>query len=95
MPFILLLVGLLGGALVSLLVISTTLDAGSYRINNLTQQNAILAKETGALSAEVAQAESPQKLAEEASLLGMRNDTYLRFIDPKTGKILTTPPVAP
>jgi hypothetical protein len=95
MPFILLLVGLLGGALVSLLVISTTLDAGSYRINNLTQENAILAKETGALNAEVAQAESPAKLANEAYLLGMRNDAYLRFINRETGKIATTPPVAP
>ena len=42
MPFILLLVGLLGGALVSLLVISTTLAQGSFRITSLQQQNAEL-----------------------------------------------------
>src|SRR6185437_6297932 len=34
-PFILLLVGLLGGALVSLLVISTTLAQGAFRITSL------------------------------------------------------------
>ena len=34
MPFILLLVGLLGGALVSLLVISTTLAQGAFQITD-------------------------------------------------------------
>src|SRR5436853_6128309 len=43
MPFILLLVGLLGGALVSLLVISTTLAQGSFRVTSLQEQNAQLA----------------------------------------------------
>src|SRR6476659_7736055 len=39
MPFILLLVGLLGGALVSLLVISTTLAQGSFHTTKLQAQN--------------------------------------------------------
>src|SRR5256714_198522 len=45
MPFILLLVGLLGGALVSLLVISTTLAQGSFRVTSLQEQNADLARQ--------------------------------------------------
>ena len=39
MPFLLLVCGLLGGALVSALVISTTLDAGSFKITQLQQQD--------------------------------------------------------
>src|SRR5271170_6197401 len=39
-PFILLVLGLLGGGLVCLLVINTTLAAGSFRISALQQGNA-------------------------------------------------------
>jgi hypothetical protein len=88
-PFILLLVGLLGGALVTLLVISTTLAEGSFRITNLQQQNANLARQEQVLSEAVAQAQSPQQIAQEAERLGMREDPVLKFIDLKTGKIVT------
>jgi hypothetical protein len=88
-PFILLLVGLLGGALVTLLVISTTLAEGSFRISNLQQQNANLARQEQVLSEAVAQAQSPQQIAQEAERLGMRQDPVLKFIDLKTGKIVT------
>ena len=59
MPFILLLVGLLGGALVSLLMISTTLAQGSFRITNLQEQNAELARQAQSLTNQVAQAGNP------------------------------------
>jgi hypothetical protein len=95
MPFILLLVGLLGGALVTLLVISTTLDQGSYRISNLTQENATLANETHVLTQEVANAQNPGTLAKEAYQLGMRWDRGLRFINTTTGTISSSAPVAP
>jgi hypothetical protein len=88
-PFILLLVGLLGGALVTLLVISTTLAEGSFRITNLQQQNANLARQQQVLTEAVAQAQSPAQIAQEAERLGMRQDPYLKFIDLKTGKIVT------
>jgi cell division protein FtsL len=89
MAFILLLVGLLGGALVSLLVISTTLAAGSFRIANLKQQNADLARQEQQLADQVAQDSSPAQIAREAKGLGMRQNPYLRFIDLKTGKIVS------
>ena len=63
MPFILLLVGLLGGALVSLLVISTTLAQGAFRITNLQEQNANLARQEQTLTNEVAQAGNPAVIA--------------------------------
>ena len=87
-PFILLLVGLLGGALVSLLVISTTLAQGSYRITNLQQQNANLAKQEQLLTQQVAQASSPTQIAQEAEQFGMRPNPHLQFINLKTGKVI-------
>ena len=92
MPFILLLVGLLGGALVSLLVISTTLAQGSFRITNLQQQNANLARQQQILTNQVAQAGNPAVIAREAEQLGMRPNPHLGFIDPKTGRIIVGKP---
>ncbi|MGH8917570.1 MAG: hypothetical protein ACRD0H_04395 [Actinomycetes bacterium] len=92
MPFILLLVGLLGGALVSLLVISTTLAQGAFRITNLQQQNANLARQEQTLTNEVAQAGNPAVIAKEAGQLGMRPNPRLGFIDLKSGKIVTGKP---
>ena len=88
-PFILLLVGLLGGALVSLLVISTTLAQGAFQITNLQQQNTNLARQQQTLTDEVAQAGNPSAIASEAAKLGMRQNPDLKFIDTKTGKIVT------
>ncbi|MGH3257678.1 MAG: hypothetical protein ACRDOU_20195 [Streptosporangiaceae bacterium] len=87
-PFLLLLVGLLGGALVSLLMISTTLAQGSFRISNLQQQNTNLARQEQLLSQQVAQAESPTQIAQEAEQFGMQQNPNLRFINLKTGKIV-------
>ena len=92
MPFILLLVGLLGGALVSLLVISTTLAQGSFRITNLQQQNANLARQRQILTNEVAQESNPAVIAKKAEQLGMRPNPHLGFIDPKTGRIIVGKP---
>jgi hypothetical protein len=88
-PFLLLLVGLLGGALVCLLVISTTLAQGSYRITDLQQQNANLAKQEQLLTQQVAEAASPTQIAQEAEAFGMRPNPNLNFIDLKTGKVVS------
>ncbi len=84
-----LLVGLLGGALVSLLVISTTLAQGAFQITNLQQQNAGLARQEQTLTNAVAQAANPAVIAKEAQQLGMRQNPNLRFINLKNGKIVT------
>src|SRR5579859_3671097 len=79
-PFILLLVGLLGGALVSLLVISTTLAQGAFRVTSLQEQNANLARDQQILTNEVAQAGNPAVIARKAERLGMRPNPRLGFI---------------
>ena len=73
----------------TLLVISTTLAEGSFQITNLQQQNTNLARQEQVLTEAVAQAQSPQQIAQEAERLGMRQDPVLKFIDLKTGKIVT------
>ncbi len=88
MPFVLLLCGLLGGALVSALVISTTLAAGSFEITRLQDSTSALAKQRQALEQQVAQAKSPEVIAERASKLGMQQAGLIQFIDLKTGKTL-------
>jgi len=86
MPFVVLLCGLLGGALVSALVISTTLAEGSFRITSLQSSTSTLARQRQALEEQVAQAQSAQVIEQRASQLGMRRSGELRFVDLTTGK---------
>jgi hypothetical protein len=86
MPFVLLLCGLLGGALVSALVISTTLAEGSFQITKLQDSTSSLARQQQTLEEEVAQAKSAQVIEQRASQLGMRRPGELLFVDLKTGK---------
>jgi len=89
MPFILLLCGLLGGALVSTLLISTTLAAGSYQITKLQQSVDALARQRQTLQEQVAQAQSAQVIQQRAEQLGMRETQVIRFLNLKTGKVQT------
>jgi hypothetical protein len=86
MPFIVLLCGLLGGALVSTLVISTTLAAGAFEITSLQQSDSALAKQQQELEEQVATAQSAQVLEQRAYQLGMRSSP-LQFLNLKAGKI--------
>jgi hypothetical protein len=86
MPFVLLLCGLLGGALVSALVISTTLAEGSFQINKLQDSTSSLARQRQTLQEQVAQGQSAQVIEQQASKLGMRRPQELQFINLKTGK---------
>jgi hypothetical protein len=89
LPFVLLLCGLLGGALVSALVISTTLAAGSFEISKLQNSTINQARQLQSLREQVAQAQSAQQIATRATELGMRPVGELRFVDLKTGKLTT------
>jgi hypothetical protein len=93
MPFVLLLCGLLGGALISALVISTTLAEGSFKISKLQDSTSALARQRQALEAQVAQAQSAQVIEERAAQLGMRRAGELRFVNLKTGKVTDDGPV--
>lgn len=89
MPFLLLVCGLLGGALVCALVISTTLAQGSFQITQLQQQDSNLAKQQQLLEAQVAKARSGPAIEQQAYQLGMRTPGTLRFLDLRDGKVKT------
>ena len=89
MPFFLLLCGLLGGALVCVLVITTTLASGSYQITKLQQSNNTLMRQRQILQQQVAAAQSAQVIENRALQLGMRPAGELRFLNLKTGKVQT------
>jgi hypothetical protein len=93
MPFVLLLCGLLGGALVSALVISTTLAEGSFEITKLQESTSALTTQSQTLQEQVAHDQSAQVIEQRAAQLGMRRQGELQFIDLKTGKTTNDGPV--
>lgn len=94
-PFVLLLIGLLGGGLVCLLLINTTLAQGSFQITAMQHKNADLAQQEQALQQQITQEQSPASIAARARQLGMRPAGRLRFIDLKTGRIFSQPAHVP
>jgi hypothetical protein len=90
-PFILLLLGLLGGGLVCLLVINTTLAAAAYRIDNLQRSNATATQQVQELQQQVASEQSPGSIEQRAVKLGMRPEQAYNFVDLKTGRRYTMP----
>jgi hypothetical protein len=93
--FILLVLGLLGGGLVCLLVINTTLAAASFRINALQRGNVALAQREQTLQQQVATEESPSSLRQRALKLGMRAQPQLNFINLRTGRVYRAPAALP
>jgi hypothetical protein len=76
-----LVLGLLGGSLVCLLVVNTTLAANSIQINHLQQANAARTQRTQQIQQEIASAQSAGVIAKEARQLGMRPEQVPAFLD--------------
>jgi hypothetical protein len=81
MSFALLVLGLLGGALVCLLVINTTLGATTFRISQLQNTGANLMQEEQNLQRQIASEEAPAEIANRAYRLGMRPESQINFLD--------------
>lgn len=79
-PFVLLVVGLLGGALVSLLLLNTVLAKDAFTLTELQRGNKALNQRQQALEEEIARADSPEVLAKRARELGMVPATTPRFV---------------
>jgi len=90
-PFVLLVLGLLGGSLVCLLVINTTLGAASFRISQLQNKSARLATEEQNLRQQVAAEQAPAAIAQRAYALGMRAQTGTTILDLRSGQIYRLP----
>jgi hypothetical protein len=89
--FVFLVVGLLGGGLLSLLMINTILATGAFQITALQQGNVTLAQREQALQAQVSAQEAPAALAQRAATLGMQVQPRLHFLDLKKGRLESEP----
>jgi hypothetical protein len=94
-PFILLVLGLLGGGLICLLVINTTLAAASFRISALQQSNTQASQRVEELQQQVAAEQSPASIEQRALKLGLRMQPVLDFVDLRTGRSYVTPATVP
>jgi|CZKW01.1.fsa_nt_gi hypothetical protein len=95
MPFVLLVLSLLGGGLICLLVINTTLAAAQFQIGNLQQSIVRQSEQEQVLQQQVASKRSPAWLEGQALRLGLRPQTVLTFLDVRTGRIYTQPATVP
>ncbi len=93
--FVFLVVGLLGGALLCLLLINTVLATGSFQITGLQQSNVTLAQRDQDLQARIAAEKSPAGLARRARQLGMVEPPLLHFLNLASGRIKSQRPKAP
>jgi hypothetical protein len=91
MPFVLLVLVLLGGGLICLLVVNTTLGATSFRISQLQRTSATLTTQEQSLQQQIAAAQSPAQIAERAYQLGMRVQAHVSILDLRTGRSYKLP----
>ncbi|QXJ25395.1 hypothetical protein AGRA3207_006881 [Actinomadura graeca] len=85
-PFVLLICGLLGGALVSLLLLNTVLAKDAFTLTRLQQSNKMLEQQRQAYEEEIAREDSPQSIAGKARNLGMKPREGMAFVDGDTGR---------
>ncbi|GIH23164.1 hypothetical protein Aph01nite_14740 [Acrocarpospora phusangensis] len=73
-PFVLLVVGLLGGGLVSLLLLNTVLAQDSFKYNELRRITEQLHQQADAENNRIREAQQPTRLAERAGQAGLKPD---------------------
>jgi pyrroline-5-carboxylate reductase len=88
-------VGLLGGGLLSLLIINTTLATGSYQISALQNSEAARSQQVATLSQQVAADRSAAVIEQRALQLGMIQQPLSNYVDLNTGRIISQPSTDP
>src|SRR5215470_6929758 len=86
-PFVMLLLGLLGGGLVCLLVVNTTLAANSIEIIKLQQANSAGTARIQQLEQAVGAGQSAAAIEAKARKLGMRSVGMPTYVDLRTGSL--------
>ncbi|MGW8355895.1 FtsB family cell division protein [Streptomyces wedmorensis] len=92
-PFVLLVVVLLAGGLISLLLLNSALNQGSFQLNELKNKTTELTDEQQALQRDVDDYAAPDALERRARELGMVPGGSPAFLGPD-GKVLGEPSVA-
>ncbi|MFG2977885.1 hypothetical protein ACGFYY_33435 [Streptomyces sp. NPDC048331] len=93
MPFVLLVVALLGGGLISLLLLNSALNEGSFQLSKLRKETTALTDEEQALQRDVDAYSAPDALQRRAHELGLVPGGSPVFIG-QDGKIAGSPAVA-
>jgi hypothetical protein len=86
MPFVLLVLGMLGGGLVCLLVVNTTLGAASFRLSQLQSENTRLSLQERTLQGRIQNEQAPDEIAKRAYQLGMRAEANATILDLRNGR---------
>ncbi|MGW1492861.1 FtsB family cell division protein [Streptomyces sp. NPDC002402] len=81
-PFVLLVVVLLGGGLISLLLLNSALNQGSFKLSELKRKTTELTDEQQALQRDVDNRSAPGALERRARELGMVPGGSPAFLDP-------------
>ena len=83
--FVIFIATIFTAGLLSLLVINTALARDAFLLKQLKQEAQLLTDQREAILRQVAQKSSPEKLAEQASKLGMVPSSNPRFLDVSVG----------
>jgi hypothetical protein len=86
-PFVILVVLVLGGGLIGLLLLNTALQRGAYEISDLRTRSDSLAAQQQTLEMQVAELRQPHRVAEAALTLGMVRNDSPAFLDLTTGAV--------
>jgi hypothetical protein len=90
-PFVVLVLLVLGGGLVGLLVLNTALQQGAFHLASLQGQQSRLDTKQEDLRLRVDALRDPQRLAREAQRMGMVPNTSPAFLDLRNGSVLGDP----
>uniref|UniRef100_UPI0012E9D1FD FtsB family cell division protein n=1 Tax=Streptomyces apocyni TaxID=2654677 RepID=UPI0012E9D1FD len=94
MPFVLLVVMLLGGGLIALLVLNSSLNEGSFRLSDLRKKTTELTEERQRLQRDVDRHAAPDALERRARELGLVPGGNPAFLEPD-GTVRGTSRAAP
>lgn len=86
-PFVLLVIGLLGGALVCLLILNTVLARDAYTMTELKTSNNQLNQQAQELAKQNAQMAAPKSIAQMARSMGMVQPNQPAFVDLSNGRV--------
>jgi outer membrane biosynthesis protein TonB len=86
-PFVLLVIGLLGGALVCLLILNTVLARDAYTMTELKTSNNRLHQQAQELAKQNAQMAAPKSIAQMARSMGMVQPNQPAFVDLTNGRV--------
>lgn len=93
-PFVTLVLSLLGGGLVTLLLVNTALSQGAFAVQRLQKANLTLTEQRQELSKSLADSNQPAALASKAVALGMVPGGAPAFLRLPDGKVMGVPKVA-